>query len=119
MRAMLEDRNARAGIADVIVDLKDREAAPLEVRTDYEGNLEGGGGVKRRKFRWKKKHCHKGTNHEPNNLKLQTNKKQKTSNNKHEQPTLKLDKSQMTKTQKQEQARASLWRVLPPLLENI
>ena len=50
----------------------------------------------------------KGTNHEPNNLKLQTNKKQKTSNNKHKQPTLKLDQSQMTKTQKQKQARTSL-----------
>ena len=46
--------------------------------------------VKRRN-RW---NWSKGTNHEPNNLKLQTQIKR---NNKHEQPTLQQDKSQMTK----------------------
>ena len=47
-----------------------------------------GDGVNKGNF--DEKYWHKGTNHETNNLKLQTYK-YKTSNNKHEQPTLKLD----------------------------
>ena len=55
-----------------------------------------GGGVKLENF--DEEYWRKGTNHEQNNLKLQTNKTQKTAgNNKYEQPKLNLDKNQRRK----------------------
>mgnify|MGYP003571756219 CR=1 FL=1 len=55
-----------------------------------------GGGGEKNKGNFDEENWLKGTNHEPNNLKLQTTKtktKKKTSNNnKHEQQKLKLDK---------------------------
>ena len=62
----------------------------------------GGGGVKRRKKNSMKNIGIKVLITNRIMIKLQTNKKQKTSNNKHEQPTLKLDKSQGKKKKEKE-----------------
>ena len=57
----------------------------------------GGGGENKGNF--DDEYWCEGTNHEPNNLKLQTNKK--ISNNKHEQPARGVGKLEITKAQNQ------------------
>ena len=55
----------------------------------------------------------KGTNHEPNNLKLQTNKQKKPINNKH--TYAKTRQNQVTKTQKQGGVKIAIYETFKTL----
>ena len=57
------------------------------------------------------------TYHEPNNLKLQTNKKQKTSNYKHVQPALKQLATHEGWQQQNKQSPGQSETILPLLME--